>query len=80
MSGMSDAGSTFAEREIVSARVFDVPRERIFSAWTDPAHLAHWWGPKGFRNSFHEFDLRPGGNWRQATSRFVRRQFPKRRR
>ena len=23
-----------------------------------------WWGPNGFTNTFHEFDLRPGGAWR----------------
>jgi uncharacterized protein YndB with AHSA1/START domain len=52
------------DREIVSAREFDAPRERVFAAWTDPALLARWWGPKGFTNTFEEFDLRPGGHWR----------------
>jgi len=36
----------------------------VFKAWTDPDHPAHRWGPKGFTNTFHEFDLRPGGIWR----------------
>jgi uncharacterized protein YndB with AHSA1/START domain len=53
-----------SEREIVTARLFDAPRERVFKAWIDPVHLAQWWGPKGFTNTFEEFDLRPGGNWR----------------
>ena len=52
------------DREIVSVRVFDAPRELVFRAWTEPEHLLRWWGPKGFTNTFHEFDLRPGGNWR----------------
>lgn len=52
------------EREIVNSRVFDAPPERVFTAWTDPKHLAAWWGPKGFTNSFEEFDIRPGGHWR----------------
>jgi uncharacterized protein YndB with AHSA1/START domain len=64
MSEDSDAGPPTADLEITSMRVFDFPRDLVFSAWTDPAHLAHWWGPKGFSNSFKEFDLRPGGNWR----------------
>lgn len=51
-------------REIVSTRVFDHPRAKVFKAWTDPKHLSQWWGPKGFTNTFHEFDLRPSGNWR----------------
>lgn len=53
-----------SDREIVSQRVFNFPRERVFGAWTDPNLLAQWWGPNGFRNTFHEFDLRPGGHWR----------------
>jgi uncharacterized protein YndB with AHSA1/START domain len=51
------------DRLIVSTRTIDFPRELVFKAWTDPAHLANWWGPKGFTNSFHEFDLKPGGKW-----------------
>ena len=27
-------------------------------------HLVHWWGPKGFTNTIHEIDVRPGGLWR----------------
>ncbi|PYM42811.1 MAG: polyketide cyclase [Candidatus Rokuibacteriota bacterium] len=53
-----------SEREIVTTRVIDAPRERVFKAWTDPEHLAQWWGPKGFTNTFQEFDMRPGGAWR----------------
>jgi len=52
------------DREIVSSRVFAAPRGKVFAAWTDPALLARWWGPKGFTNTFQEFDLRPGGKWR----------------
>ncbi|MBV9773714.1 MAG: SRPBCC family protein [Gemmatimonadetes bacterium] len=53
-----------ADREIVSTRVFDAPRERVFRAFSDPDVLARWWGPEGFTSTFHEFDLRPGGAWR----------------
>jgi len=47
------------DREIVSARTFAAPRERVFEAFRDPARLARWWGPRGFRNTFEVFDLRP---------------------
>lgn len=50
--------------EIVTSRMFNVPREQVFKAWTDPDHLKQWWGPKGFTNTFSEFDLKPGGYWR----------------
>jgi uncharacterized protein YndB with AHSA1/START domain len=53
-----------SDREIVSARTFTAPRERVFNAFSDPRQLAQWWGPQGFTNTIHEFDLRPGGMWR----------------
>lgn len=42
-------------------RVFEAPRELVFKAWTDPKHLAQWWGPHGFTNPVCEVDARPGG-------------------
>lgn len=53
-----------ADRELVTSRVIDAPQARVFRAFSDPAQLAQWWGPKGFTNTFNEFDLRPGGAWR----------------
>jgi uncharacterized protein YndB with AHSA1/START domain len=61
---MSVNADDYASREVVTTRVFDAPRELVFRAWTEPEHLAKWWGPKGFANTFQEFDLRPGGTWR----------------
>jgi uncharacterized protein YndB with AHSA1/START domain len=51
-------------RSIVGTRVFDAPRELVFSVWTDPKHLAQWWGPNGFSTTTLAFDFRPGGVWR----------------
>lgn len=53
-----------ADRELVFTRVFDAPRELVFQAWTDPKHLAQWWGPRGFQTTVHEMEVRPGGVWR----------------
>src|SRR5262245_40144782 len=52
-----------ADRVIASSRIFSYKRDLVFKAWTDPNHLKNWWGPEGFTNTFHEFDLRPGGTW-----------------
>ncbi len=49
------------QREITITRLFDAPRELVFNAWTDPKHVAQWWGPKGFSNPVCEMDVRPGG-------------------
>ena len=51
-------------RSIVGTRVLDAPRELVFAAWTDPKHLAQWWGPDGFTTTTNAFDFRPGGVWR----------------
>ncbi|HVK19492.1 MAG TPA: SRPBCC family protein [Fimbriiglobus sp.] len=53
-----------SDREIVQSRVYDAPRELVFAAWTDPKHVTHWWGPRGFTTTTHEMDVRPGGVWR----------------
>lgn len=50
--------------EITFTRVYDAPRELVFRAWTDPVHLAQWWGPKDFTNPVCKLDLRAGGEYR----------------
>lgn len=52
------------DREILLTRVFHAPRELVWTAWTQPEHVAQWWGPKGFNTRVDELDLRPGGTWR----------------
>ena len=44
--------------------MLDAPRELVWSVWTDPKHLAQWWGPDGFRTTTSAFDFKPGGVWR----------------
>lgn len=55
--------TTTPDCEIVSSRIFNVQRELLFRAWSDPNHLKNWWGPAGFTNTFNEFDFRVGGKW-----------------
>jgi len=52
------------DREIVITRLLDAPRELVFDMWTDPKHIAQWWGPNGFTTTIHQMDVRPGGVWR----------------
>ena len=51
------------DREIITARLIDAPVALVWKAWTDPSYLKDWWGPKGFTNTFHTFELKPGGLW-----------------
>jgi uncharacterized protein YndB with AHSA1/START domain len=50
-----------SEREVVISRIFDAPRELVFKAWTDPEHIAKWYGPKEFIATVIESDVRTGG-------------------
>lgn len=58
--------STYPEEDRAHAtqRTIDAPRNRVFEAFSNPIHLARWWGPNGFSSTFKEFDLRKGGFWR----------------
>ncbi len=49
--------------EIISSRIINSPVETVYQAFENPNHLKNWWGPEGFTNTIHEFDLRAGGNW-----------------
>ena len=64
MSEKNDLDLETDPRAIIGSRVFDAPRALVFSAFTDPQHLAQWWGPNGFTTTTHAFDFRPGGVWR----------------
>ncbi len=56
---MSD--NAVRERELVLTRIYDVPRELVYKAWTDPEHVKRWWGPDYFSCPTCEMDVRPGG-------------------
>ena len=58
------AAPAAGDRDFVITRVIDAPPELVFRAWTDPKHLARWWGPRGFTNPVCEMDARPGGRYR----------------
>jgi len=55
--------STLSTYEIYSSRELNAPIEKVYQAFANPLHLKNWWGPEGFTNTIHEFDLRPGGKW-----------------
>lgn len=57
-----------SEHELTITRVFDAPRELVFAAWTDPDHLAGWWGPTGFTATSCTVRLTEGGQWRTRIS------------
>ncbi|GEC73233.1 Activator of Hsp90 ATPase homolog 1-like protein [Flavobacterium flevense] len=52
-----------SDREIFSSRILNYPLEIVYEAFANPLHLKNWWGPNGFTNTIHEFDLKAGGKW-----------------
>jgi uncharacterized protein YndB with AHSA1/START domain len=60
-SSPNKSAAEHSEWDLIITRVFDAPRELVFKTWTDPKHLAQWWGPKGFTNPVCEVDARAGG-------------------
>jgi uncharacterized protein YndB with AHSA1/START domain len=59
---------TAQDQQVLITRIFDAPRDLVFRAWTDPRHVAQWFGPEGFdtRRETVEIDLRVGGRFELA--------------
>ena len=65
MTPMTMAQPTPADAPVLRlSRSFAAPRDRVFRAFTAPAQLARWWGPKGFTVPACTLDVRVGGAWR----------------
>ena len=62
---MSTTVTTPTELEIRVERVFDAPRDHVYSIWTDPTFIPEWWGDG---TVVEEMDVRPGGSWRFRTA------------
>jgi uncharacterized protein YndB with AHSA1/START domain len=60
--------TTPSELEIRIERIFDAPREHVFSVWTDPKLIPEWWGEG---TVVEEMDVRPGGRYRFRTAHGV---------
>ena len=47
--------------EVRATRVFPVPVEAAYAAWTEPDRVKQWWGPTGFTCPVAALDVRSGG-------------------
>ncbi|OLT29568.1 hypothetical protein BJF79_10600 [Actinomadura sp. CNU-125] len=50
--------------DLTMERVFDAPRELVWTAMTTAEHVHNWWGPHGNFANVELMDVRPGGKWR----------------
>lgn len=62
MTAMIDHSSA-DDAVIVITRVFDAPRQMVWKAIVDPAHVKQWYGGPGFTNPVCDMDVRRGGAW-----------------
>jgi uncharacterized protein YndB with AHSA1/START domain len=51
-------------RSLTLTRVFDAPRDLVWQAYTDPAHIVKWMFAKDWEAPFAETDVRSGGRFR----------------
>jgi uncharacterized protein YndB with AHSA1/START domain len=51
------------DKTITTSRLLQAELATVYKAWTDANHLKNWWGPNGFSNTFHTYELKPGGQW-----------------
>ena len=60
----SNEARSYASDEVLElTRVFEAPRELVWRLWSDPEHIARWWGPETCWLDTVEMDFREGGKW-----------------
>jgi uncharacterized protein YndB with AHSA1/START domain len=47
-------------------RTLAAPLDRVYAAWTEPAQLSRWWGPRGMSVDVLRFELRERGHFHYA--------------
>jgi uncharacterized protein YndB with AHSA1/START domain len=47
--------------DVTARRVYPVPVETLWAAWTVSGLIRRWWGPEGFTCPLATMDVRPGG-------------------
>ena len=55
-----DNENNTTDRELRISRLLNAPIELVWEVWTDPQHLAHWFGPNGFTITTHNMDVKEG--------------------
>jgi uncharacterized protein YndB with AHSA1/START domain len=58
------ANDNVTNRELHITKMLNAPAEFVWEVWTDPQHIANWWGPDGFTNTIHTMEVAAGGEWR----------------
>ncbi len=51
------------KQDLVITRVFNIPIDLVWKAWTDPKLVMLWWGPTDYTSPRCEIDFREGGQY-----------------
>lgn len=60
---MENKSNSTQDRELLLKRTLNAPIDLVWEAWSNPEHIAKWWGPTGFSNTINIMDMQPGGKW-----------------
>jgi uncharacterized protein YndB with AHSA1/START domain len=55
-----------SDHELTIVRIVDAPVALVFKVWSQPEHVARWWGPKNFTCPDCAMDFREGGAYRSS--------------
>ena len=50
-------------RELKISRIINAPVDLVWKVFSEPGHIALWWGPTGFSNTIHKMEFKKGGVW-----------------
>jgi len=59
-----DTSVSVTGRTLSLTRVYDAPRDLVWTAFTDPTHIVKWMFANDWESPFAETDVRPGGKFR----------------
>jgi len=63
MEAITKTNKETAGNELSITRILNAPIELVWEVWTDPKHVAQWWGPVGFSTTIHHMEVKEGGEW-----------------
>ena len=53
-------------RTVTIEKTYQAPIALVWETWTNPEHIAKWWGPKGMQTRVVEHNFSVGGKWKYA--------------
>ena len=55
-----------SNRTLTIEKTLNASIQLVWDAWSNPEHIAQWWGPKGMKTTVVEHDFQVGGKWKYS--------------